>query len=300
MAETENAKTAAPWAADIPEGDFVSKAPTYESGKWIPLFEKRFFKSSNGVELKYYFYDPTQHGYDEDGVYPLLSFLHGTSNSLVGDLCVNYTGAEYYASPDYQKTMGGAYVLVPVANEYTGEDGRVKGYFAAEYLEPVHELIMSFIAERAERIGKRFLFGNSSGATFVLRLMDTYMDDFDVVIPVGSTALPDDAGLDRYDEKGKYLFFAIGRRDEFHNYEKEVEPRLARLRAMKHCFIFIPEWVRNGDGGIASIIGSIEMGQHCLMNGVQSNLILDDGTLMDERLPRGMTGWIADVLAGRA
>ena len=28
------------------------------------------------------------------------------------------------------------------------------------------------------------------------------------------------------------------------------------------------------------------------MNAVQANLKFDDGTPMDERLPRGMTGWI--------
>ena len=48
------------------------------------------------------------------------------------------------------------------------------------------------------------------------------------------------------------------------------------------------------DKGIASIVGGIEMGQHCLMNAVQSNLMFDDGTPMDPRLPDGLTGWIAD------
>ena len=36
------------------------------------------------------------------------------------------------------------------------------------------------------------------------------------------------------------------------------------------------------------------MGQHCLMNAIQSNLMFDDGTPMEPRLPRGVTGWIAD------
>ena len=62
---------------------------------------------------------------------------------------------------------------------------------------------------------------------------------------------------------------------------------------MKHCFIYTPDWFRNGDKGIASINFGFEMGQHCLMNGIQSNLMFDDGTPMDDRLPDGVTGWIA-------
>lgn len=68
---------------------------------------------------------------------------------------------------------------------------------------------------------------------------------------------------------------------------------------MKNCFMFTPEWVRNGDKGIASIVAEVEMGQHCLMNAVQANLMFDDGTPMDRRIPRGMTGWIADRRAER-
>ena len=36
------------------------------------------------------------------------------------------------------------------------------------------------------------------------------------------------------------------------------------------------------------------MGQHCLMNAIQANLMFDDNTPMDERLPRGLTGWLAE------
>ena len=285
----------ASWYPEVEKGDFISKNPTYECGHYFHLFHEGRFEY-DGVTLKYYWYDPREHGFKDNGKLPLLNFLHGTSNSLVGDLCINYTGAEFYASESYQKTMGGAYILIPVANEYEDENGYIRGYWSKEYLESVHALIMNFIAEKTDGVGLRFIFGNSSGATFVLRLMDTYMDDFDVVVPVGSAALPDDSILDQYDEKGKTLFFAMGRRDEFHSFDEEVKPRLPRLERMKNCVIYIPEWVRNGDGGIASIIGGVEMGQHCLMNPIQCNLILDDGTPMDERFPEGITGWIAGLI----
>ncbi len=189
------------------------------------MMRKDHFCSKSGMQLKYWSFDPDK-DLDVKRKLPLLVFLHGTGNSLVGDLCINYTGAELYASPKYQESMGGAHIL----------------------------------------------------------------------IPVGSESLGSDEVLDEYDKKDKYLFFALGKRDEFHNFKENVEPRLERLKKMKHCFIYTPDWVRNGDKGVASINFGIEMGQHCLMNGIQANLMFDDGTPMDERLPEGVTGWIAQTV----
>ena len=283
----------ASWYDEVPEGDFISKAPTYKVGEYFDRFHRGEYVYKD-VTMKYYWFDPREYGYADDGKMTLLTFLHGTSNSLVGDVCINYTGAELYASDDYQKTMGGAFILIPVANEYRDDEGKVHGQWGPDYLEIVHSLYLDFIKEKTSGVGLRMLFGNSSGATFVLRLMDNYMDDFDVVLPVGSDAIAEDSVLDKYDEKGKCLFLAICMRDEFHPYEEKLKDRIERLHMMKKVFLYVPEWTRNGDKGIASIDGGIEMGQHCLMNAIQSNLMFDDGTPMEPRLPRGVTGWIAD------
>lgn len=288
-------RPAAPWAAEIPEGDFVTPYPTYPTGQILDKFEKHEFEDASGVKLKYYTYDPTEHGFSKDKKYPVLLFFHGTSNSFVGDLCINYTGAELYGTDKYQADMGGAYIVVPVANEYRNEEGRVKGSFGADYLEPAHNLTTKVIAEFGESAGPKFILGNSSGASFVMRLMETYMDDYDVLFPVGGTAIGEASLLDKMDEKGKYFFFAVAKRDELHPFTEEVEPWLDRLSKMKHSFIYTPEWVRNGNKGIASIDGGIEIGQHCLMNAIQANLMFDDGTPMEERLPNGVTGWIKEV-----
>ena len=282
----------APWIDEVADDDFVTPYPTYEPGKLFHLFEKRFFEL-DGFKMKYYFYDPTKNGYNDGKKHPLLIFLHGTSNALVDDLCINYTGAELYAKESYQKTLGGAYILIPVANEYRDEGGRVKGAWDKEYLVPTHTLIMNFIEDHSENIGKRIIFGNSSGGRFSLMLMNEYMKDFDCVIPVGSCELPEDEKLDEYDNNGKFLFIALGKHDELNHYNEMIVPRLDKLTSMKNCFLFTPEWVRNGDKGIASIDGGIEMGQHCLMNAIQTNLMFDDNTPMDESLPKGMTGWLA-------
>ena len=128
------------------------------------------------------------------------------------------------------------------------------------------------------------------------RFAEAHPEACDVLVPVGTMAISTDEDLDRFEQHGIRLFYAEGKRDEFGNFEKEVAPRLPRLAALPGSFLFNPDWVKNGDGGIASINFGVEMGQHCLMNGMQANLMFDDGTPMDERLPRGMTGWIADVV----
>ncbi len=288
----------ASWYDEIPEGDFISKCPTYPCGQILDRFHKSEFEYGD-MKMKYYWFDPREYGFNSDEKFTLLTFLHGTSNSFVGDMCINYTGAERFASDEYQKSMGGAFILIPVANEFRGEDGRVKGQWAEEYLDPVHALILDFISTNTNGVDLRVLLGNSSGATFVLRLMDNFMDDFDVVLPVGSDSIADDSVLDLYDEKGKCLFLAMCKRDEFHPYEEKLVSRIPRLEKMKKVFIYTPDWTRNGDKGIATVDGGIEMGQHCLMNSIQANLMFDDGTPMDPRLPRGLTGWIADFKKNR-
>ena len=284
------------WSGPLPEGSFITSSPTYRVGEWFDLFhEDRFCGGTDPhANLKYYYYDPTEHGYPERPDYPLLIFLHGTSNALEGPVCINYSGAELFASPAYQADLRGAYLLIPLANEVRTERG-TEGSWCRDYAEPLRELILSFIGTHTSGVGKKFLFGNSSGATMTLLMGTLYPDDWNALIPIGSAAIPDDDALDRLEAKNVHLFYAIGKRDEFHSFSQEVAPRLDKLYAMPHCFVFTPEWVRNGDHGIASINFGFEMGQHCLVNAVQANLKFDDGTPMDERLPRGMTGWIDEV-----
>lgn len=80
----------------------------------------------------------------------VLIFLHGRSNALEGDICINYTGAEFYATEKYQKQIGGAYVLVPLANEKRNENGEVTDTWGETYAEPLYNLINSFIKEHAD------------------------------------------------------------------------------------------------------------------------------------------------------
>lgn len=287
-----------PWINEIPEGAFVSTSVTYECGTHFDLFEQdEFFVGDDIIhKMNYYFYDPVQHGADPKGEYPVIVFLHGSGNSLVGKMCINYTGAEHFATEDYQKVFGGAYLLIPIANEYDDENGRPQGFWGPEYVKPVHDLIEHFIAKHTKGVDMKILLGSSSGATFAFEMVNHYMDYFRTVIPVGTSMIPSDEILDQYEEAGINLFYAYAQRDEFHSFEDEVKPRLARLQKMERCFIFTPEWVYNGDHGIASVNVGFEMGQHCLINAIHANLMFDDGTPMDERLPRGLTKWLDEVI----
>jgi hypothetical protein len=157
-------------------------------------------------------------------------------------------------------------------------------------------LINNFIQTKTNGVSKKVVFGNSAGATMSFAMVNAYTDFFDALIPNGSSDIPSDEILDEYDRNNVCLFFAYAKHDEFHSYEEEVLPRLSRLQKMKHCFVFIPEWVYNGDGGIASINFGREMGQHCIVNSMHTNLKLDDGTFLDKRLPRGVTGWLDELL----
>ncbi|MCR4940899.1 MAG: hypothetical protein K5930_12465 [Treponemataceae bacterium] len=320
------------WAEEIPEGSFISYEPTYKVGEFFDRFHKESFNTPEKGAMTYYFYDPTEHGFPKDKSYPLFVFLHGASNSLEKDICINYTGAEFYSKEEYQSVFGGAYLLIPLANEYRDEEGKVKGGWDESYVKPVYQLIRSFIdahsygdgkalpcegaaSDSGKRkslsgemcagkgqgavygaSGRRIVFGNSAGATMSFRMVTAYTSFFYALIPIGTGEIASDQDLDRYEEKGVHLFFAIGKHDEINPYQELILPRLPRLERMKNCFIYTPEWVRNGDKGIASIHYGFEMGQHCLINPMHCNLMYDDGTPMEERLPQGVTGWLKDIL----
>ncbi|MBR4245595.1 MAG: hypothetical protein IKQ13_01205 [Treponema sp.] len=140
------------------------------------------------------------------------------------------------------------------------------------------------------------MIGSSSGANMCFRLEDTDPEFFDIMLTIGSSNLPDDSVLDRYERNGLNSFFAIAKHGELADFDKEVAPRLERLNRMKKCYVFTPEWIYNGDGGIASINFGFEMGQHCLVNPMHCNLIYDDGRPMYKELQNGIIGWLRSCL----
>ncbi len=297
MFKEENKKdnVKAPWQDEMELGDFVSYSPSYRAGEYFSLYEKNIFPCSTVGDITYYLYDPVKNGKDASKQYPLLVFFHGATNALVGELCINYCGGELYASEAYQESMGGgAYILIPVANEKRMPDGNVIGSWCKDYIAPCMELIKKIKAE-IKNISKTVLFGNSSGATFIWELLLNTPDAFDGFVPMGASYTPNKEEIDLLKTKKVKMLLAHGRRDELCPFEECLAGMEEELQKMENCICYFPEWVRNSDGGVASINFGFEMGQHCIVNAIHSNLIFDDGQAYDERLPEGVTGWIRDI-----
>lgn len=295
-------KTAIPhWAKYMGAEDFISYSVTYKGKIYYGLFEEQTFHCKETGDIKYYIYDPVKQGSPSDRKYPVLMFLHGASNSLMGIDCIMCCGAEQYASPEYQERMGGAYIVIPVANEKREEDGRIEGAwsdFNIPYHIPVKGILDKVMAEHSDNAGKKIVLGASSGGAFTWKLLEEYPDYFDGAMPIASGYLPDKDNLAQIAQSKTKILVAHGRHDEMAEFNKCVEPYLDTLREMKNTDLFLPEWVYNGDGGIASVYYGFEMGQHCMINWVQADLMFDNGKAADEKLlPAGVTGWIKDLCA---
>ena len=293
---TQNTTAVPEWAKFMKDGEFISYYSTYKAKIYFDLFDEYTYPCAETGDLTYYVYDPVKHGAPADRKYPVLMWLHGASNATDGIKCIMCCGAEQYASPKYQQLMGGgAYIIVPLANEKRLENGELTGTWAKEYAAPVKGIYDQVCAAHAANIGKKFVMGASAGGYFTWQMLEDYTDFFDGAIPMASFYVPSDEALDRISASGVQLIIAHGQHDELADYNVCILPRIDKLQSMPNCICFFPEWVYNGDGGISSVHYGIEMGQHCMINWMQANLMFDSGKPADERLPDGITGWIRAV-----
>ena len=292
---TQNTTAVLEWAKYMKDGEFISYYTTYKSKIYFDLFDKYTYPCKESGDITYYVYDPVKHGASADKKYPVLMWLHGASNALDGVKCIMCCGAEQYASPKYQQAMGGAYVIVPLANEKRLENGNIEGTWSEIYSEPIKGIYDKVCRDNEKNVGKKFVMGASAGGRFTWQLLEDYTGFFDGAIPISSGYVPSDEALDRISDSGIRLIIAHGRHDEMADFDECILPRTEKLKSMKNCICFFPEWVYNGDGGISSVHFGMEMGQHCMINWVQADLMFDSGVPADERLPGGVTGWIRSV-----
>lgn len=292
-------KTAVPeWTKYFKDGDFVSYSVTYKTKIYFDLFDECVFHCGETGDIKYYIYDPVKHGADENRKYPVLMFLHGASNSLMGIDCIMCCGAEQFASPEYQSKMGGAYIIAPIANEKRLPNGRIEGTwgdFDIPYHIPVKGIFDRVKDEYSENTGSKIVLGASSGGAFTWKLLEEYPDYFDAAMPIAAAYTLNEQALDKLAKIKTKILVAHGRHDEMVEYDKCVKPCLRKLESMKNVVLFLPEWVYNGDGGIASVFYGSEMGQHCMINWIQANIMFDNGKPADERFPNGITGWVKSI-----
>ncbi len=289
-------KSAVPkWVEYLEENEFISYSVTYMTRTYLDLFDDYVLPCEKTGDIRYYVYNPIKHGASPDGKYPVLMWFHGASNSLMVKDCIMCCGAEQYASPRLQQIMGNAFLIVPLANETRTEEGNILNGWSEDYIPPIMEIYNKIYAENAENISKKFIMGASSGGYFTWKLLETNADFFDGASPIASGYFPVYEALDRICERGVKLFIAHGKHDEMAVFADCIAPHIEKLSQLQNCFCFFPEWVYNGDGGVASIFYGFEMGQHCMINWIQHNLMFDDGRPADERLPEGFAGWIKSV-----
>lgn len=294
--ETKNENPTPPWMEELDEEDFISCNTGYVMGGYWDLFEEKYLPCEEKGDIRYFVYNPVKNGATADRKYPVLMWIHGLNCAIDGRRCVGYCGAEQYASESYQQAMGGgAFVIVPLANEARLEDDTIVGFWDEAYLPYVKAIYDSVCEENAANIGDRFMMGASSGGYVTWRMLELYGDYFKGAIPIASGYVPGGESLKQIEENGIHLLVAHSRHDEMASFEKCIAPREAELKALNNCICFFPEWIRNEDKGVASVNYGMEMGQHCMINQIQANLIYNDGSCYDERLPKGVTGWISEV-----
>lgn len=295
--KTEQDKTAVPeWAKYLSENEFISYQTTYKSKIYFDLFDKYLYPCEETGDIRYYVYDPVKHGADKNKKYPVLMWLHGASNSLMEEGCIMCCGAEQYASPKYQQEMGGAYIIVPLANEERTEEGWIKGTWDKIHSKPIKAIFDKVCEENKDNVSKKFVMGASSGGYFTWQLLEDYIGFFDGAIPIASGSLPPIDKIKEIIKGGTRLIIAHGRYDEMADFNECIAPFEKELNALPDTICFFPKWVYNGDGGVSSVFYGFEMGQHCMINWIQNNLIFDDGTPADERLKNGITGWVRSIV----
>lgn len=296
---TQDKTAVPPWAKYLEDNEFISYSVSYKGKIYYGLFDEYVYPCKETGDIKYYVFDPVKHGRSPGKKYPVLIFLHGASNALMGVDCIMCCGAEQFASPDYQDRMGGAYIVVPAANEARAEDGNISGTwsdFGIPYHIPVKGILDRLFDKYSETAGSKIVLGASAGGAFTWKLLEKYPDYFDGAMPIVSGYTPSKESLINIGDTKTKILIAHGQHDEMAEFDKCIKPFLEDFRAVKNIELFLPKWVYNGDGGIASVFYGFEMGQHCMINWVQSNLMFDNGRAADkDLLPQGVTGWIKKI-----
>ena len=283
------------WAQYMSDNDFISYMPSFTGGDYLHLFEERKCTDSSSKppydSMKYYLYKPGK--INADRKYPLIIFIHGATNALDGLKCAGHSGAEMFASPEYQERMGGgAFILVPLANERRDENGMLADSWCSEYVPLVKKMADEITEEFRDNISGVYILGGSSGGYMSWMMAESYPDYFSGVMPASTDYVPPSDVLRKLCENQVSIVFAVGKHDEFGCFSEKLTSRYEELKKYENIICFFPEWVRNGDKGIASLYFGIEMGQHCMITQIQSDLLYDDDTPYCEDLPDGVTGWI--------
>lgn len=290
--ETKVDHVVAPWEKYMSADDFVSYMPSYKGEIYLDKFAEHSMATKDVGDITYYLFTPDKAKYASGKKFKLLVFLHGATNALAGKVCVSHSGGEMFAAEDRQKTMDGAYILVPLANEKVDENGKLSESWNEKYVKHLKKIIDTTIKECGD-IDKVIIGGGSSGGYMTWKMLLRYPDYFAGAFPA-SGFTQRGTFLKALNTKTK-LFISCSRHDEFGAFDKIKPEYLDAMEKADNAICFFPEFLRNGDKGVASLYFGIEMGQHCMITQIQANLLYDDGSSYLPELPDGMSGWFRDV-----
>ena len=326
-----------PWAEFLGPDDVIGCDHTYDSFAQLDKFEERRFTAIDPRvgDIRYFVYDPTKHGYPADKKYPLLFALHGANGGFQDRVAIDWAGAAMYASEEYQKKLGGMYIVCPLANEKRDAEGKMydswptvkeegdvsiynekqqaaiyaynkidtsrfirfgsDSIYSETLYTLLHDSLQEFTSADPEKV---VLFGTSAGGYMAWRLVINHPEDYALAVIMAGAYMPAECELQKIEEAGTQVLVCHGKHDELVNYGLFIETNLEYYQALPHFTTFLPEFCRDGAHGVISVggTGGRQQGQHCVNNCIQQNLIYDDGTLYDERFPEGMIGIMNQVL----
>lgn len=299
MAEENAAEEYVPvWADQVPEGDTYTSltgeecaALFAESVANLDLFEEYTFEEGDEEigPMTYFVYDPTEHGYEKGGNYPVVLFFHGGGNGRDGRMAVWEAGAAGLAGEAMQADIGGMYIVAPLANEDTA------GSWKPEYVPAVHAILEKVIEEKGIT-GEIFIAGTSAGGLMCDYYAESFHQDLTGIFWM-STTIPDAETVQAYSDEGIKMWFEVSLHDETGAFTNSFPDGDTSAHEAAENFELTPfEWIRWGDKTIASLNVGIEFGQHCSCTQANRNFIFDDGTPDDPTHPGGLSGWFRQVL----
>lgn len=307
---TWNADDALRYAEEIrfpKEKDFVGKGPTHKDSNFdLPkLFDEYTYSDAKVGDMKYYLYDPIKHGADPSKKYPMIVVFHGANNGKNGVICTVHTDCAVYAGAEYQKMMGGAYILFPKANEGSEDNSEpVVGTWMTPdpqtgksiYVPAVTGIIKKVASDNSAIDASHIVVGGTSAGGYMTWHFLSENPELPcaafLMAPAGN---PTDEDLEKYDALNLPMWIIHGVQDEICLFDKSTGMNMEKFAKMKNVRVSPIQTVRYGDKGIVRMVVGVEMGQHLALFCVGANMIYDDGTPYDLRYPDGFISWLNDV-----
>lgn len=286
------------WADQVPEGDSYTSMSGAESVAYFAaavanqdLFTEYTFENENKEigDITYFVYDPTQHGFEAGGNYPVVVWFHGGGNGADGRMAIFEGGAAGMAGEEAQATIGGMYIICPLGNE------NMRYSWPKECVESVHTLVRQVI-EANGITGPVLIAGTSAGGLMCDYYAEAYHDELAGIFWM-STTIPDAETVRAYSDEGIRMWFEVSLHDETGAFTNSFpNGDTSAYEDIENFELTAFEWIRWGDKTIASLNVGVEFGQHCSCSQANRNFIFDDGTPDDPAHPDGLSGWFRDVV----